>query len=217
MEVNARQVQELRAKTGAGIMDCKRALAEEKGDFEKAIEYLRKKGLSAAAKKASRIAAEGLVGSYVHLGGKIGVLVEVNCETDFVARNPDFQQFVKDMTMQVAASSPRYVQRSDVPEAEIAKEKEILTAQVIEQGKPANMAEKIVAGRLDKFFKEICLMEQPFVRDPDKSVDQLLNEIVAKIGEKIVLRRFTRYQLGEGLQKRSGDFAAEVAKAAAGN
>jgi len=217
MEVNARQVQELRAKTGAGIMDCKRALAEEKGDFEKAIEYLRKKGLSAASKKAARIAAEGMVGSYIHMGGKIGVLIEINCETDFVARNPDFQQFVKDMSMQVAASSPRYVQRSEVPEAEVAKEKEILTAQVIEQGKPANMAEKIVTGRLDKFFKDICLMEQPFVREPDKSCEQLLNEMVAKIGEKIVIRRFMRYQLGEGLEKRSDDFAAEVAKAAASN
>jgi elongation factor Ts len=217
MEVNARQVQELRAKTGAGIMDCKRALAEEKGDFEKAIEYLRKKGLSAASKKAARIAAEGLVSSYIHPGGKIGVLIEINCETDFVARNPDFQQFVKDMGMQVAASNPRYVERSDVPEAEVAKEKEILTAQVIEQGKPANVAEKVVSGRLEKFYKEICLMEQPFVRDPDKSVGQLLNEMVAKIGEKIVVRRFTRYQLGEGLEKKSGDFAAEVAKAAAGD
>jgi len=214
MQINARQVQELRTETGAGMMDCKKALAETNGDFEKAVEFLRKKGLSAAASKAGRTAAEGVVHSYIHGGGKIGVLLEVNCETDFVARNPDFQQFVKDMAMHVAAAAPRYVTREEVPAAEVAKEKEILTAQVMEQGKPAEIAEKIVTGRIDKFFKEICLLEQPFVKDTDKSVEQLLNEIVAKIGEKIVVRRFVRYQLGEGLKKRSEDFAAEVAKAA---
>ena len=219
MEVNARQVQELRAKTGAGIMDCKKALAEEKGDLEKAIEYLRKKGLSAAAKKAGRIASEGTVGSYIHAGGKIGVLVEINCETDFVGRNEDFQRFVKDVAMHIAAASPRYVTREEVPPAVVEKEKEILTAQIAEEGKgkPANVVEKIVEGRLGKFFKEVCLLEQPFVREPEKSVEQILNELVAKIGEKIVVRRFVRFQLGEGLEKRSEDFAAEVAKAASGS
>ena len=216
MEVNARQVQELRAKTGAGIMDCKRALAEESGNLEKAIEFLRKKGLSAASKKAGRTASEGAVGSYIHAGGKIGVMVEVNCETDFVGRNDDFQRFVREIAMHIAAASPRYVLRDEVPADVVAKEKEILTAQVVEEGKPAAMAEKIVEGRLGKFYKEVCLMEQPFVREPDKSVEQVLNELVAKIGEKIEIRRFVRFQLGEGIEKRSEDFAAEVAKAASG-
>lgn len=216
MEVNARQVQELRQKTGAGIMDCKKALAEESGDFEKAVEYLRKKGLSAAAKKAGRIASEGAVGSYIHAGGKIGVMVEVNCETDFVGRNEDFQDFIRNVAMHIAASAPRYVTRDEVPAELVAKEREILAAQVAEEGKPTNVVEKIVEGRIGKFYKDICLMEQPFVREPDKSVEQVLNEIVAKIGEKIVVRRFVRFQLGEGLEKRSEDFAAEVAKAASG-
>jgi elongation factor Ts len=218
MEVNARQVSELRAKTGAGIMDCKKALAEEKGDFEKAVEYLRKKGLSAAAKKAGRIASEGAVGSYIHAGGKIGVMVEVNCETDFVGKNEDFQRFIKDIAMHIAAAAPRFVTRDEVPADTVAKEKEILTAQIAEEGKgkPANVVEKIVEGRIGKFFKDVVLMEQPYVREPDKSVEQVLNELVAKIGEKIVVRRFVRFQLGEGLEKKSEDFAAEVAKAAAG-
>jgi elongation factor Ts len=218
MEVNARQVSELRAKTGAGIMDCKKALAEEKGDFEKAVEYLRKKGLSAAAKKAGRIASEGAVGSYIHAGGKIGVMVEVNCETDFVGKNEDFQRFIKDIAMHIAAAAPRFVTRDEVPADTVAKEKEILTAQIAEEGKgkPANVVEKIVEGRIGKFFKDVVLMEQPYVREPDKTVEQVLNELVAKIGEKIVVRRFVRFQLGEGLEKKSEDFAAEVAKAAAG-
>jgi len=218
MEVNARQVSELRQKTGAGIMDCKKALAEVNGDFEKAVEYLRKKGLSASQKKASRIASEGAVGSYIHAGGKIGVLVEVNCETDFVGKNTDFQQFVKDISMQIAASAPRYVGREEVPAAEVEKEKEILAAQVAEQGKkPPQVVEKIVEGRLTKFFQESCLLEQAFVKDTAKTVQDVLNELVAKIGEKIVVRRFVRFQLGEGLAKRSEDFAAEVAKAVQGD
>lgn len=216
MAVSATLVSELRAKTGAGIMDCKQALAAENGDLEKATEFLRKKGLSAASKKSSRIAAEGVVGSYIHSGGKIGVLVEVNCETDFVGRNEDFQRFVKDVAMQIAASSPSYVRREDVPASMVAKEREILTAQVVEEGKPEHVAAKIVEGRLGKFFKENCLLEQPFVREPEKTVEQILNEVVAKIGEKVVVRRFVRFQLGEGLEKRSEDFAAEVAKVAAG-
>jgi elongation factor Ts len=192
-------------------------LAESSGDLEGAIDYLRKKGLSAASKKAGRVASEGMVGSYIHAGGKIGVLVEVNCETDFVARNEDFQRFVRDIGMHIAAASPRYVGRDDVPAAEVDKEKEILAAQVLEQGKPANMVEKIVVGRLDKYYKDICLLEQPFVKDPEKSVEAVLNELVAKIGEKIAVRRFMRFQLGEGIEKKSADdFATEVAKIASG-
>jgi len=212
MQVNAQQVRQRRTKTGAGIMDCKKALSESSGDLDKAVEFLRKKGLSAASKKASRVATEGAVGSYIHAGGKIGVLLEVNCETDFVARNDDFKGFVKDIAMHIAASQPQYVGRSEVPEAQVAKEREILEAQAAEEGKPAKVVEKIVEGRLSKFYKEICLLEQPFVKDPDKSVEQLLNEVVAKIGEKIAIRRFARYQLGEGLEKRDDDFASEVAK-----
>ncbi|KAK1548330.1 hypothetical protein Q3G72_006715 [Acer saccharum] len=216
MQVNARLVSELRAKTGAGIMDCKKALAEHNGDLEQAVEFLRKKGLSAASKKAGRVASEGAVGSYIHAGGKIGVMVEVNCETDFVGRNEDFQRFVRDVAMHIAAAAPRYITRDEVPAELLAKEKEILTAQAVEEGKPAAVAEKIVEGRIAKFYKEICLMEQPYVRESDKSVEQVLNEVVAKIGEKIVVRRFERFQLGEGIEKKSEDFAAEVAKAAAG-
>ena len=216
MQVSAKMVSELRAKTGAGIMDCKKALAEEGGNLDKAVEFLRKKGLSAASKKAGRLASEGAVGSYIHAGGKIGVMVEVNCETDFVGRNDDFHRFVREIAMHIAAAAPRVVRREDMPAEEVDKEREILKAQVIEEGKPAAVAEKMVEGRLNKFYKESCLLEQPFVKEPSKSVEQVLNEVVAKIGEKIVVRRFSRYQLGEGLEKRSEDFAAEVQKAAAG-
>jgi len=217
MAVNAQQVRELREKTGAGIMDCKKALGETSGDVDQAIDWLRKKGMSTADKKASRIASEGMVGSYIHMGGKIGVLLEVNCETDFVARNDDFRVFVKDIAMHIAASNPAYVGREEVPEKLVAKEKEILAAQAKESGKPDNVIDKMVTGRLEKYFKEICLLEQPFVKDTEKSVDQILRELVAKIGEKISVRRFVRFQLGEGLQKRSEDFAAEVAKASGAN
>jgi elongation factor Ts len=217
MQVNAQLVSELRARTGAGIMDCKKALAEEQGNLDKAIEYLRKKGLSAAAKKAGRIASEGVVQSYIHAGGKIGVLLEVNCETDFVAKNEDFQRVVKDIAMHIAASSPQYVRREEVPEAVVAKEKEIFAAQAKESGKPANVIEKMVTGRVDKYYKEVCLMEQPFVRDPNVTVDQVMNELVAKIGEKIAVRRFVRWALGEGLEKRSENFAEEVAKQVSGS
>jgi elongation factor Ts len=215
-QVNARQVSELRAKTGAGIMDCKKALAEVNGDMNSAVEFLRKKGLSAASKKAGRLASEGAVGSYIHAGGKIGVMVEVNCETDFVGRNEDFLRFVRDVAMHVAAANPTFVHKDEVPADAVAKEKEILAAQVGDEGKPAAVVEKIVEGRIAKYFKEICLMDQPFVKEPDKTVEQVMNELVAKIGEKIVIRRFQRFALGEGLEKRSEDFAAEVAKAVAG-
>ncbi len=209
--ISAKLVSELRTKTGAGMMDCKKALAESAGDLGQAEDYLRKKGLSAASKKAGRIASEGVVGSYIHGGGKIGVLIEVNCETDFVARNEDFKNFVRDVAMHVAAANPIYVTREEVPEAEVAKEKEILTEQARMSGKPEAVIEKMVEGRIGKFFAEVCLMEQPFVREPEKTVDQMVNELTAKIGEKISIRRFTRFQMGEGLAKKSEDFAAEVA------
>jgi elongation factor Ts len=209
--ISAKMVSELRNKTGAGMMDCKKALAESAGDLGQAEDYLRKKGLSAASKKAGRIASEGVVGSYIHGGGKIGVLVEVNCETDFVARNEDFKNFVRDVAMHVAATNPTYVTREEVPAAEVVKEKEILTEQARMSGKPEAVIEKMVEGRIGKFFAEVCLMEQPFVREPEKTVDQMVNELTTKIGEKISIRRFARFQMGEGLAKKSEDFAAEVA------
>lgn len=217
MAISAKQVQELRAKTGAGIMDCKKALNEAGGNLDGALEALRKSGLAASAKKAGRIASEGLVGSYIHGGGKIGVLVEINCETDFVGRNEDFQGFVRDVAMHVAAANPQYLNREEVPAEIVEKEKEILAAQIADEGKPANVVEKIVEGRINKFFKEICLMDQPFIKEPKQSVAEIQNELVGKIGEKISIRRYVRFELGAGLEKRSEDFAAEVAKTAAGN
>src|SRR5690606_19705630 len=201
---------ELREKTGAGMLDCKKALEEAGGDMEKAIEILREKGLSAAAKKAGRIATEGLVDSYIHAGGRIGVLVEVNCETDFVAKNEEFKAFVKDIAMQIAASSPRYVRREDVPQEELDKEREVLRAQALNEGKPEHIVDKIVEGRLNKYFEEVCLLEQQFIKDPDKTVSELLNEKIAKIGENISIRRFVRFELGEGLEKKETNFAEEV-------
>ena len=217
MAISAKQVQELRAKTGAGIMDCKKALNEAGGNLDGALEALRKSGLAASAKKAGRIASEGLVGSYIHGGGKIGVLVEINCETDFVGRNEDFQGFVRDVAMHVAAANPQYLNREEVPADVVAKEKEILAAQIADEGKPANVVEKIVEGRINKFFKEICLMDQPFIKEPKQTVEEIQNELVGKIGEKISIRRYVCFELGAGLEKRSEDFAAEVAKTAAGN
>ena len=213
-EISASAVKELREKTGAGMMDCKKALAEAGGDFGKAEEVLRKKGLASAAKKAGRIASEGAVGSYVHMGGKIGVLVEVNCETDFVARNEAFQALVKDVAMQIAATAPQWVRREEVPAEVVAKELEIAKAQMREQKKPEAMIEKIAQGKVDKFYKETCLLEQPFVKDDKKSVQEMINDQVAKIGENIQVRRFARFVLGEGLEKKSEDYAAEVAKVA---
>ncbi|SES78997.1 translation elongation factor Ts [Anaerobranca gottschalkii] len=211
--VSANLVKELREKTGAGMMDCKKALAETNGDMEKAIEYLREKGLAAAAKKSGRIAAEGLVDAYIHGNGRIGVLVEVNCETDFVAKNAEFQQLVKDIAMQIAAANPLYIRREEVPEEVINKEKEILMAQAINEGKPANIAEKMVAGRIDKYFKEVCLLEQPFIKNPDQTIQELLNEKIAKIGENMTIRRFVRFTLGEGIEKKEENFVEEVMKA----
>ncbi|MCL6478114.1 MAG: translation elongation factor Ts [Peptococcaceae bacterium] len=213
-EITAAMVKDLRERTGAGMMDCKKALAETNGDMEKAIDYLREKGLAAAAKKAGRITAEGLVESYIHGGGRIGVLVEVNCETDFVAKTDQFRTLVRDIAMQVAASRPEYVRREDVPAEVIAKEKEILAAQAANEGKPEKIIQRMVEGRIEKFYKEICLLEQPFIKDPDITVNQYITENIAKIGENISVRRFVRYELGEGLEKRKDDFAAEVAAAA---
>jgi len=212
MSVSAQLVKELREKTGAGMLDCKNALVEANGDIEKAIVILREKGLLKAAKKSGRIAAEGLVESYIHGGGRIGVLIEVNSETDFVAKNEEFKEFVKNMAMQVAASSPKYISKEDVPAEEVEKEREILMHQVMNEGKPEHIAAKIVEGRLEKFYEEVCLLEQPYIREPKIKVKDLLNEKIAKIGENIKIRRFVRYEVGEGIEKKEENFAEEVAK-----
>jgi elongation factor Ts len=214
-EVSATQVKELREKTGAGMMDCKKALAECGGDFTKAEEFLRKKGLSSAAKKSTRAATEGAVASYIHMGGKIGVLVEVNCETDFVARTDGFQTLVKDIAMQIAAASPQWIRREDVPKDVIGKEIDIAKAQGRDQKKPEAILEKIATGKMEKFYGEFCLLEQPFVKDDKKKIQDVLNEAIAKLGENIQIRRFARFVLGEGLEKRQENLAEEVAKAAA--
>ncbi len=194
-DITAQVVSDLRAKTGAGLMDCKRALVEAKGDMEEAITILKKKGIATAAKRAGRSASEGVVQSYIHLGGKVGVLLELNCETDFVAKNEEFQQFAKDLCMQVAAASPLYVCREEVPEAAVAKEREIAVAQC--EGKPAPAVEKIVAGKLDKWFQQVCLVEQTFVKNQNQTVKDVLTEKITKTGENIVIRRFVRFQVGE--------------------
>ncbi len=201
MEVSASSVKELREKTGAGVMDCKKALAESGGDLEKAVDYLRRKGLAAAAKKMGRVAAEGLVGSYIHPGGKIGVLVELNCETDFVARTTEFQALLKDMAMQIAAANPRYVRSEEVPPEELEREREIYRRQALESGKPEKVVDKIVEGKMERFYSEFCLLEQPFIKDPDRKVDDVIKQTVAKLQENIQVRRFVRYYLGEGIEK----------------
>ncbi len=210
-QITASLVNELRAKTGAGMMECKKALTETNGDLEKAVDALRKRGLAAAAKKAGRIAAEGTVASYIHAGGKIGVLAEINCETDFVSANDDFQNFVKDICLHIAANKPLYVESSEVPADVLEKEKEIAKDQAKLAGKPAAVLDKIAEGKVTKYYQENCLLEQAFVKDPDKQVKTLLQELVAKIGENIKIRRFVRWELGEGIEKKSNDFAAEVA------
>jgi elongation factor Ts len=201
MEVNATVVRELRERTGAGIMDCKKALAESGGNLEKAVDYLRQKGLAAAARKVDRVAADGAVGAYVHPGGKIGVLVEINCETDFVARTAEFQALLKDMAMQVAAANPRYVRREEVSADELEKEKSIYRQQALESGKPERVVEKIVEGKMDRFYSEVCLLEQAFIKDPDRKVSDIIHDAVGRLGENIQVRRFARYYLGEGAQK----------------
>ncbi len=197
MNINAQMVKELRKKTSAGMMDCKKALKATEGDLEKAIEYLRKKGMDAAASKLNREALNGKVESYIHLYGKIGVLVEVNCETDFVVNTKEFKEFVKDIAMQITASNPKYISREDVPNDIIEKEKEIFYAQVEKSGKPAKIIEKIVEGKLEKYFQTNCLKEQLFIKDNSKNINQLLLELIAKLGENIVIKRFARFQLGE--------------------
>ena len=211
-EFTAKDVMALREMSGAGMMDCKKALVECNGDMDKAMDYLREKSLAASAKKAARIAAEGIVDSYVHMGGKIGVLVEVNCETDFVAKTDAFKELVHDIAMQIAAAKPTYIRKEEVNQDEIEHEKKILREQALNEPKPKpmNIIDKMVEGRIEKYYKEVCLMEQPFVKDPESTIAQLINEAVAKIGEKITVRRFVRYEMGEGLQKREDNFADEV-------
>ncbi|MBC7106681.1 MAG: translation elongation factor Ts [Firmicutes bacterium] len=199
MEVPAAQVKELRERTGAGMLACKQALVEAGGDMERAITILREKGLAAAAKKAGRAANDGLVEAYIHGGGRIGVLVEVNCETDFVARTEEFRTLARDLAMQIAAARPEYIRREDVPEEVVVKEKAILRAQALREGKPEKVVDRMVEGRLEKFFKEQCLLEQPFIRDPNITVGQLITEKIARLGENITVRRFARFELGEGL------------------
>src|SRR4030095_8928959 len=198
MDVSASLVKELREKTGAGMMDCKKALAETSGDMQKAIDYLRQKGLAAAAKKADRAATDGAVGAYIHAGGKIGALVEINCETDFVARTTEFQTLLKDLAMQVAAASPRFVRREEIPVGELDREREIYRQQALDSGKPEKIVDKIVEGKLERFYSEVCLVEQAFIKDPDKKVSDVVNDAIALFGENIQFRRFTRYHLGEG-------------------
>lgn len=210
MAITAAMVKELREKTGAGMLDCKKALEEVNGDIAKAADYLREKGLSAAAGKAGRIATEGLCESYIHSGGRIGVLVEVNCETDFVAKTDHFKQFVKDVAMQIAAANPKYIRREEVSGEDLEKEKEILRAQALNEGKPAHIVDKMVEGRMSKYYEDVCLLEQTFIKDPDKTIDQLLNEMVSQIGENISIRRFVRFELGEGMEKKQENFAEEV-------
>ncbi|HMS08621.1 MAG TPA: translation elongation factor Ts [Pyrinomonadaceae bacterium] len=214
-EITASAVKELREKTGAGMIDCKNALVEANGDGAAAIEILRKKGVATAGKKAGRVTAEGVVGSYIHMGGKVGVMVEVNCESDFVARGEEFQQLVKDVAMHIAASDPRFVNRSEVPTEDLEKEREILREQLKNDPKNANkpddVLDKIIEGRLNKFFEESVLVDQPFVKDPSKTIGELVTEKIASIKENITIRRFTRYKMGEGIEKKQDDFAAEVA------
>ena len=209
--ITAGLVKELRELTGAGMMDCKKALVEKDGDLTKAAEYLREKGIADSVKKAGRIAAEGIVASYIHMGGRIGVLLELNCETDFVAKTDKFQQLAADLAMQIAAAKPEYVSKEDVPAEALEKEKEILTQQALNEGKPEKVVEKMVAGRIEKFYKEVCLLEQPYIKGDDESVGDLIKQAIAEIGENINVRRFVRYEMGEGLEKKVENFAEEVA------
>lgn len=210
MAVSASAVKELRERTGAGMLDCKKALDETNNDIEKAIAFLREKGLAAAANKAGRIATEGVVESYIHAGGRIGVIVEVNCETDFVAKTDQFREFARDVAMQIAAANPKFVRREEVSSEELEKEREILKAQALNEGKPEKIVEKMVEGRISKYYEEFCLLEQSFIKDPDKTIATLLNEKINKIGENISIRRFVRYELGEGLEKKVDNFVEEV-------
>jgi elongation factor Ts len=213
-EVTATLIKDLRERTGAGMADCKKALTEVGGDIEKAIDYLRTKGLAKAAKKAGREATEGAVVSYIHGGGRIGVLVEINCETDFVARNEDFQGFTREVALQIAAMNPQFVRKDEVSQEFVDREREVLLAKAKESGKPEAVVQKMVDGQISKWMKEICLLDQPWVKDADKTIEQVQQELIAKIGENVKIRRFVRFELGEGLEKKKDDFAAEVAKQA---
>jgi len=212
MAVTIDMIKELREKTGSGMMDCKKALTEADGDMEKAIVWLREKGISSADKKMTRIAAEGIVDAYIHAGGRVGVLIEVNIETDFAAKNEDFKKMVRDIAMQVAAMSPRWVSKTDVPDEELEKEREIVRNQALNEGKPEKIVDKIVDGRIAKFYEENCLLEQAFVKDDSKTIGTLVKEMIATIGENITVRRFVRFEMGEGLQKKDENFADEVMK-----
>ena len=212
MAFTAADVKNLREMTGVGMMDCKKALTEANGDMDKAVEILREKGMATAAKKAGRIAAEGIVDSYIHMGGKVGVLVEVNCETDFVARGDQFKELVHDIALQIAAAKPEYITKEEVPQEVLDKEKEILKVQAMNEGKPEAIAEKMVQGRIKKYYEDFCLLEQPFVKDTSKTIGTLITEAVAAIGEKITVRRFARFEMGEGLEKKKDDLAEEVEK-----
>lgn len=215
MAISAKDVKDLREKTGAGMMDCKKALTESDGNFEAAVTWLREKGIASAAKRSGKTASEGSIFSYIHMGGRVGVLVEINCETDFVARGDGFQQFGKDICLQICSVSPRWVKREDVPEDVVDGEKEIYKTQARESGKPEKILEKIAEGKLRKFYEENCLMEQKFVKDSDVSIEAMAKELSGTIGEKIDVRRFSRFQLGEGIEKIEVDFATEVAQAVA--
>lgn len=217
MSFTASDVMKLKEQTGCGMMDCKKALAATDGNFEKAIDFLREKGIATAQKKSSRIASMGVVDSYIHLGGKIGVLVEVNCETDFVAQNDTFKAFVHDVALQIAAANPKYVSQSEVPAEVLEKEKEILTVQARNEGKPENIIEKMVEGRIKKYYQDFCLLDQAFVKNPDLTINNYLVDTIAKIGEKITIRRFVRYEMGEGLEKKVDNFVDEVMSQANGN
>lgn len=206
----ANDVKTLRERTGAGMMDCKNALVECDGDMDKAVDYLREKGIAKAAKKAGRIAAEGIVDSYIHMGGRVGVLLEVNCETDFVANGDMFRTLVHDIALQIAAANPQYISKEEVPEEVLEKEKSILRAQALEEGKPEKIVDKMVEGRIKTFYEDNCLLNQKYVKDPSKTIEQVIIEATAQIGEKISVRRFVRYEMGEGLQKKEENLADEV-------
>lgn len=210
-------VKELRQRTGAGILDCKKALDANDNNIDAAIDFLRAKGMASAAKKAGRAATEGLVHAYIHAGGKVGVLLEINCETDFVAKTDDFKQLVHDISMHIAAAAPEYVTESEIPEDVVSKEREVQLQRVLEEGKPEHIAERIVEGRMNKFFEEVCLLKQKFVKDDSVTIQELMTNTVARIGENVKVRRFSRFVLGEGLEKKTNDLAAEVAAAVAGN
>ena len=212
MAISAQDVKSLRESTGAGMMDCKKALEEAGGDMEKAVVWLRERGIAKAAKRGDKVAAEGAVHSYIHMGGKVGVMAEINCETDFVARGDDFQELCKNICLQICSTSPLAVRREELDESIVAAEKELYVKQAGETGKPRDICEKIAEGKLKKWYSEVCLMDQQFVKDPDKTIDQMVTELSGKVGEKITIRRFVRYQLGEGIEKVETNLAEEVAK-----